>query len=243
MAFPHPFETTTSRPSPGLIGPGSYARVSSPLRSAFASPPGRSSSERPLLPGFHPSSRHHRRSPRSRKLPRSRFVPPSGFRNLSAACSTIGFAGLFHPAATSRVLPSRGFSRPAAVPTRRRAMPPCRCDAQTHRRPGCHCAPLDFEALFCGPERSLGSGFSLPFGRSPLRLPPPAGSSSTTVPRLPGASARDVAAVVFISLPCGIKTLASSGRLQRLAGSFTDAPVAGSIHLCEVSSLPSRPPS
>jgi hypothetical protein len=45
---------------------------------------------------------------------------------------------LFHPAATSRVLPFRGFSRFAAVPTRRRALPPCRCCAQTHRRPGCH---------------------------------------------------------------------------------------------------------
>jgi hypothetical protein len=150
---------------------------------------------------------------------------------------------LFHPAATSRVLPSRDFSRPAAVPTRRRAIPPCRCDAQTHRRPGCHCAPLDFEALFRGPERSFGSGVSLPVGRFPLRLPPPAGSSSTTVPRLPGASARDVAAAVSTSLPCGREALASSGRLQRVAGSFTDAPVAGSTHLFEVSSPPNQPQS
>jgi hypothetical protein len=106
----------TSRPSPGLIGPGSFARVSSPLRSSFASSPGRPSSERPLLLGFLPSSRRHRRRPRLREIPPSRFVPPSGFLSLSAAFSAIGFTGLFHPAATSRVPPSRGFSRSAVVP-------------------------------------------------------------------------------------------------------------------------------
>lgn len=128
------YRSTVPRP----IGPGSYARAFSPLRSSFASPPGRPSYGRPLLPGFLPSSRRNRRSPHSRAIPTSRFVPPSGFLNLSAAYSTVGSTGLFHPAATSRVSPFRGFSRSAAVPTRRRALPPCRCDAQTHRRPGCH---------------------------------------------------------------------------------------------------------
>jgi len=54
-----------------------------------------------------------------REFPTSRFVPPSGFLNLPAVCSVVSCAGLFHPAATSRVrfLPSRGFSRPAAVPS------------------------------------------------------------------------------------------------------------------------------
>jgi len=151
-------ETTANRPSPGLIGPGSYARVSSPLRSSFASPLDRSSSERPLLPGFPPSSRHHRWSLHARELPPSRFVPPSGFHNLSAVCSTIGFAGLFHPAATSRVPSSRGFSRSAAVPTRRRAVPPCRCDAQTRRRPGCHLRASRLRGVVPRTEALLGVG-------------------------------------------------------------------------------------
>jgi hypothetical protein len=49
--------------------------------------------------------------------------------------------------------------------------------------------------------------------------------------------------VVFVSLPCGLEALAPSVRLQRVAGSFTDAPVAGNIHLFEVSSLPNLPQS
>jgi hypothetical protein len=34
--------------------------------------------------------------------------------------------------------PSRGFSRSAAVPTRRRAMPPCRCRSPADRQAGRH---------------------------------------------------------------------------------------------------------
>jgi hypothetical protein len=37
-------------------------------------------------------------------------VPPSAFRTPSAVCSVTGLAGLFRPAATSRVLPFRGLS-------------------------------------------------------------------------------------------------------------------------------------
>ena len=70
---------------------------------------------------------------------------------------------------------------PQRFPPRRRALPPCRSTARAHRRPGCHALGLGFEASFCGAMRSEGSGFSLPFRRSPLRLPPPAGSGSTTV--------------------------------------------------------------
>lgn len=46
---------------------------------------------------------------------------------------------------------------------------------------------LDFGALFCGAMRSSGSGFSLPFRRSPLRLSPPAGPRFTTVNPAPRA--------------------------------------------------------
>jgi hypothetical protein len=63
-------------------------------------------SERSVLPGFRPSSRHHRQRPPARKHSRSRYVPSPGFRNLSTAFSASGVAGLSHPAATSRVLRS-----------------------------------------------------------------------------------------------------------------------------------------
>jgi len=60
-------------------------------------------SEQRVLPGFLPSSRLHRRRPLVRKHSLFRYVPSSGFLNLSTASSASGFAGLFHPAATSRV--------------------------------------------------------------------------------------------------------------------------------------------
>ena len=56
-----------------------------------------------LLPGFLPSSRRHRRHRTSASAPNRSFLPPSGFLSLSTAYSAFGSAGLFHPAATSRV--------------------------------------------------------------------------------------------------------------------------------------------
>lgn len=44
----------------------------------------------------------NRRSPLTRAS-QARFVPPSTFRTSSTACSSSGLAGLFHPAAASRV--------------------------------------------------------------------------------------------------------------------------------------------
>jgi len=67
--------------------------------------------------------------------PTHRFDPSSGFRNLSTASSALELAGLFHPAATSRVRRSfRGFSPVAATLPLRKELPPCRCciAARTH---------------------------------------------------------------------------------------------------------------
>jgi hypothetical protein len=87
---------------------------------------------------------------------RFHYVPSSGFLNLSTVCATTGFAGLFHPAATSRVPPFRGFFRPAAASTRRRRRAPLPLPPA--------CSPTlpsaatvewtDFEALLHGPARS-----------------------------------------------------------------------------------------
>jgi hypothetical protein len=48
-----------------------------------------------------------------------RYGPPSGFLNLSTVRATSDFASLFHPAATSRVHPFRGFPLHTASPTHR----------------------------------------------------------------------------------------------------------------------------
>jgi len=68
----------------------------------------------------------------------SRYVPPTGFHNLSTGFSTFGFAGLFHPAATSRVSVQGFDPAPQPLPTRRRPVPPRPCRVRAHRLPGCH---------------------------------------------------------------------------------------------------------
>lgn len=66
-----------------------------------------------------------RRSPHSRRLPRPHFVPPSAFLTPSTACSSIGLAGLFHPAATSRIRSSGVFppAQPSELVARRALVP------------------------------------------------------------------------------------------------------------------------
>jgi len=53
-------------------------------------------------------------------------VPPSAFRTPSTVCSANTFAGLFHPAATSRVRPSGICSSPRSRTGFRRPLPSCR---------------------------------------------------------------------------------------------------------------------
>ena len=62
--------------------------------------------------GLSPSSRHQP-SAASTRFPHP-AVPSATFHTSSTACSTLGLAGLFRPAATSRVLPSGVF--PPAQP-------------------------------------------------------------------------------------------------------------------------------
>jgi len=176
----------THQPSPTACAMGSSSRASCPLRSVFACAPAPPLSVRRVLPwGSLPSSRRYRWSPHLAGLPGTRFVPSSGFLDLSTACSTTGIAGLFHPAATSRVS-VQGFGL---------APQPCRLVAGHASLPfafaaltGCPAATprwLDFEALLRDSMRSTGSVFTLPRRRSPLRvllLQAPA----TALARLPG---------------------------------------------------------
>jgi len=115
------------------------------------------------LPGFLPSTRRHRAESPSRFHGCESFQPLATFRPRVFSTPRrfpppLGFAGLLHPAATSRVLsPFRGFSRFAAVPvssTGRAPLPlsPRRSPA----KPAATTGPLDFEALFRNSVRSSG---------------------------------------------------------------------------------------
>jgi len=66
--------------------------------------------------------------------PEPHFGPSAGFRNLSTASSALSLAGLFHPAATSRVLCRSGASLPSQRSFFiRRRLPPCRCCIAAHQ--------------------------------------------------------------------------------------------------------------
>jgi len=63
------------------------------------------------------------------RIPASRYVPSAGFRSLSTVCSARTLAGLFHPAATSRVQLVQGLLSPHSHPVSStgacpRAVPP-----------------------------------------------------------------------------------------------------------------------
>ena len=129
------------------LGPPLLSEVSSPLLPVAPRPSDHSCwgsfPLRDITDGVYAPRGHRVKASRpphdSREDPPSRFVPSSGFLNLSTACSAFGFAGLFHPAATSRVLIRPGVSPVAQrSSTRRRGLPPCRCCAPTGRRPGRH---------------------------------------------------------------------------------------------------------
>jgi hypothetical protein len=136
----------------------------------------------PSCRGFSlPSSRRSRWVSTCAGNPDPRYVPPSGFRNPSAVYSTHCFAGLFHPAATSRVPPFRGFSRSAAAPVRRRRRPPC--PLPSARSPVARLPrALVWTSRLCSTERCVRSkpGVSQLRGRSPLRI-----SSSGCLVRAP----------------------------------------------------------
>jgi hypothetical protein len=154
--------------------------VPRPFRNGFIPSCVLSSSESSRLPssrlaalpalGFLPSSRRYRWCPRFAGFPTSRFVPSSGFLNLSTAFSTFGVAGLFHPAATSRVS-VQGFgpdSQPYRFVIGRASLPLSQMRSPVARLPHIH----DRASRLCsaGPGRSSESAVNLLRCRSPLRL-------------------------------------------------------------------------
>lgn len=108
-------------------------------------------SERSVLPGFLPSSRHRRRRPLARKHSRSRYVPPPGFLNLSTGFSASGVAGLSHPAATSRVLRPGASLDPQPHRLVAGHFPPAVVVRSLTGKPAAMIGRLGFEALLRGP--------------------------------------------------------------------------------------------
>jgi len=111
--------------------------------------------------------------------PTLHFDPSSGFHNLPTVSSAHELAGLFHPAATSRVQFRSGASLPPQPPFLiGRSLPPCRCflAALTHgpafagSPASPRARPLGFEAFICARPRSSGSVIHLAQSRSPLRI-------------------------------------------------------------------------
>jgi hypothetical protein len=121
-------------------------------------------------------------------IPSNRYVPPSGFLSLSTVCSARRPTGLFHPAATSRVLDRSGAS-PLAQPffPRREELPPCRfsgpssptevgCQTDSPRLRGFapHEVALSHGLVLPAPQLAPLFGFSSPPGvslRLAVRLP------------------------------------------------------------------------
>jgi len=146
------------RPSPDSRESGSFSPVVTPLRSSFACPPGRSSRSCPHCQGFVPlrgttegiHSRGYSQLPatvRPRVFSTSRRLsPPSDLRACCIPQPRPGFS------------PFRGFSRPAAVPARRRCVPHCRYRPIAHRHAGCHDRTTRLRGLAPRGEAFLGVG-------------------------------------------------------------------------------------
>jgi len=124
------------------------------------------------LPGFGPSSRHHRTRPHPRGLPGPRFVPSSGALSLPTAFSARDFGAYCIPEPRPGLLSFRGFSPRTATLPHRKELPPCRwCLAHSPNVVRCpwtrSSATRSFSARSRVPLRRCLAGRS---GRSPLRV-------------------------------------------------------------------------
>jgi hypothetical protein len=180
--FPSPrLSTCFARPFPrDLLKPRAHPLTLSPLQSSFASSP-RSSPFGASFTclGSRPSSRHHPcAATQPRRLPRRHFVPSPGFRSLSTSYSALGLAGLFHPAATSRVHPVQGLLSPRSHPSSSEGVAPRPLvrGVLTDFRRLPHAPDLGFEAFIRARPRSIQHSYS------PRCTPLPSSGSSPPGP-------------------------------------------------------------
>jgi hypothetical protein len=146
--------------------------------------------------GFRPSWRHHARAATDRETSQVPLRSVLGFRNRSTVLSARSLAGLFHPAATSRVQSVQGPSLPAQPPILiGRSIPPCRCCIVARSSPSTRAEvdalpramPLGFEAFVRAKPRSASPVIHLARSRSLLQfrlLQVPSSPDVST--RLPG---------------------------------------------------------
>jgi len=207
---------------------------------------GRPSSERPLLPGFLPSSRHHRRRLRPSRAPCENLaafarltggptLPLRSVHRFSQPRDGLLRLRIRGPVSSrSHVQGSQsvqGFLPLHSGP--RLIVEPCLLAVAARPLAGDPTAvnaPPDFEALFCAPERSSGSGFNR--SRRPLpssdsasfrlslhhREPASAGHPLVTLSPRPSHVPRPSLARV--------RVLAAPTRLQRLVGGLAGACVS-----------------
>jgi hypothetical protein len=130
-------DASSFRPFPGSFESGSFPRASCPLRSLFAflpAPPFRAAACLGVLSLFAVSPEESTIRGVSQFPLRSvlRFSQPRDgllrFRSCGLVSSRYHVQGFR----------SGAWSRPAAVPARRRPVPPCPFRAHAHRLPGCH---------------------------------------------------------------------------------------------------------
>jgi hypothetical protein len=115
-------------PRLGFKKPGSSSReLGSPPE--FVVPTSAGFSPAPSL-GSPSSSRRQSSESTLDGHPRPAYVPPAAFLALTTACSSLYLAGLFHPAAASRILAPGASSPDSAEPPRRWPVPPRRWHLQ-----------------------------------------------------------------------------------------------------------------
>jgi hypothetical protein len=185
-------------------------------------PCGRSDPRRSAFPGVScPLRDVSQRHPHTREIPIPRFGPSSAFRTPSTVFATTGLAGLFHPAATSRVHPSGVSPPPGARPAfaNRLALVPL-CIALRGFDPvrdalGCR-------ALLPGWMRWSPTTVRPPGLRSPPGLAPPPGVPTAHRAPNPGLSAGpDTSAC---DLRCDEPAAADPWRLAGARSGWRDGP-------------------
>jgi len=208
-------------PSPGRATSRFILPWRSPPQSSFAHFSRSYLSMRALAyPGFRPSSRHHRGAfTGCEGCHALTTFRPQAFSASRRFAPLSGFASLFHPAATSRVVAVQGVLSSRSCPSSSKALAPLLLSSlvlesfpkkQLSRR-----SRLSSEAFIHARPRSLRFGVSLPVSRSPLRFSVSSRSSSTAFDSdYSESSAHDVAST---APPSPKEKLCCFSRLQRLA--------------------------
>jgi hypothetical protein len=165
---------------PLVAKPASFSRVASPPQSSFISTPAQGLSALRSPARVFSLFAAPPKASNSASAPNRPLLPPSGFLSLSTAYSTFGSAGLFHPAATSRVC-CPGASPSAQPPSLfgKRFLPAVLSEGRCQPNGRLHSQRPATSRLCSARRRVLPrTGLSRPLSRSPLQFSPPPGPPS-----------------------------------------------------------------